>query len=79
MPRTHRLPDLLGALAGIAFALLIFFSVAMIDPLHRATDQELLAWWTDGGLLRDSLVSMQLKLLGMPSAPGCAGDPRILA
>jgi hypothetical protein len=65
MPHTHRLSDRLGALAGVAFALLIFLSVAMIDPLRRATDQELLAWWADGGLLRDSVVSMHLKLGGM--------------
>ena len=65
MPRNHRLPDVIGAVAGIAFALLIFFSVAMIDPLRRATDQELQVWWSDGGLLRDSVVSMYLKLVGM--------------
>jgi hypothetical protein len=65
MPHTHRLPDSIGAFAGIAFALLIFLSVAMIDPLRRATDQELREWWTNGNLLRDSVVSMYLKLIGM--------------
>lgn len=65
MTRSSRLPDRLGALAGIAFALLTFLSLAIIDPIHRATDQELLAWWTDAGLLRDSIVSMYLKLGGM--------------
>ena len=65
MSRNHRLPDAIGAVAGIAFALLIFWSVAMIDPLRRATDQELQAWWTDGALLSDSIVSMYLKLIGV--------------
>src|SRR5262245_57740550 len=65
MTATSRLPDRIGALAGIAFALLIFVSVAMIDPLRRATDQELQAWWTTGGLLRDSVVSLYLKLIAM--------------
>ena len=64
MPRTHRLPDRLGALAGFAFAVLIFVSVAVVDPLRQATDQELRAWWTESGLLRDSVVSMHLKLGG---------------
>jgi hypothetical protein len=65
MPRTHRLPDLLGALAGIAFALLLYIGISMINSPRAATDQELVKWWTDGGVLRDLLVSMQLKLVSI--------------
>jgi hypothetical protein len=36
----------------------------LIDPLRGATDQELQAWWTNSGILRDSVVAMQLRLIG---------------
>lgn len=65
MQSTSRQTDRIGALAGIAFTLLFFFSVAMIDPVRRATDDELRAWWTDSTQLSGSVVSMYLKLLGM--------------
>jgi len=66
MPRTTPKPDLLGAIAGIAFAVLLFGSVFVVDPLTKATDQELREWWADGGLRRDLLLSTYLRLLAGP-------------
>jgi len=66
MPHTSQGSDRLGALAGLAFALLFFFSVFVVDPLRGATDQEVQEWWTDGGMRRDAIISMALMLLAGP-------------
>jgi hypothetical protein len=63
MTRMTQLPGKTGALAGFAFAVLLFVSVAAVDPLRHATDQQLLDWWQDGGIRRDSLISMYSRLL----------------
>ena len=55
-----------GAVAGVVFALFLFFSLATVDPLLKASDQELLAWWSDDGNLQASFVSMYLMLLAVP-------------
>jgi hypothetical protein len=66
MVRKDSLPDVVGAVAGVAFAIALFLSIASIDPLRAATDQELQEWWNDGGLRRDSIISMYLMLAAAP-------------
>ena len=63
MNRPGQLSDILGAIAGVAFALLFFVSIAAVDPLRGATDQELLDWWSDSGKRRASIVSMYAMLV----------------
>lgn len=53
----------IGALAGLAFALCLFVGVAMLDLPRHATDQELVAWWADGGHRASAVVSMHLFVL----------------
>ncbi len=50
----------LGALCGLGFALSLFVGVAMLDIPRKATDQELIAWWSDGGHRTAAIVSMEL-------------------
>ena len=66
MNRTSPFSSTLGALSGVGFALLFFFSVFIVDPLRQATDQELLAWWSDSGKLRDSIISMYMLVAAGP-------------
>jgi hypothetical protein len=58
--------QLLGAGAGIAAAILIFLSLAAVDPLREATDDELLEWWSSNSNLDDSIASMYLRLAAIP-------------
>ncbi len=51
-----------GALAGVAFVLLLFVSIAMVDVPRKATDVELLDWWSDDGNLTSALVSTYLQI-----------------
>jgi len=66
MPRTGQVSDRIGAIAGVAFAMLFFLSVFVANPVHGETDQLLLEQWTDGGVRRDLIVSMFLMLLAGP-------------
>lgn len=66
MPRSIRLADILGAAAGIGFAILLFFSVASVDPQRGVTDQELQTWWADSGNRDGFVVSMYMLLLTAP-------------
>lgn len=66
MSGTGQASGKIGAIAGVAFAVLLFLSVAMFNSLRGVTDQELMEGWTDGGLRRDSIVSMYLMLLAAP-------------
>ena len=52
-----------GAIAGLAFALLFFLGIAMLDIPQSATDQELIAWWSDSGNQLSAVVSMYLFVL----------------
>ena len=36
----------LGALAGVAFAVLFFLGTAMLDIPHGLSDAETVAWWS---------------------------------
>jgi hypothetical protein len=66
MDRPNPLASTVGAIAGVAFAALLFIGLAVVDPLREATDAELLAWWTDSDHLRESLISMYAKLAAVP-------------
>jgi hypothetical protein len=62
MSRSHRIADTIGAIAGVAFVVLLFLGVAAVDPQIGVTDEELLAWWSDGGN-RDGFVLSTYTLL----------------
>ena len=66
MNRSASLSSTLAALAGVGFAVLFFLSVFVADPLRQATDQELLAWWSDSGKLRETIISMYFLVLAAP-------------
>ncbi len=66
MNRPSPLSSTLSALAGVGFAVLLFLSIASVDPLRQATDQELTTWWSDNGKLRATVVSMYMMLLAGP-------------
>jgi hypothetical protein len=52
-----------GGLAGLAFAVLLFVGVAMLEIPDRASDQELVAWWSDSGHQTAAIVSMYCFVL----------------
>jgi hypothetical protein len=47
-----------AAVAGLAFGVCYFLTVASIDVPHDATDAEFLAWWRDGTNVTSGLVSL---------------------
>lgn len=51
-----------GALAGVAFVLLLFFSVAMVDVPAGATDAELTEWWSEDANLTGVVASTYLQI-----------------
>jgi hypothetical protein len=53
----------LGALAGLAFSLFLFIGVAMVDIPKAASDQALVAWWSDSGHRWSVLASSYLFIL----------------
>jgi len=59
-------PRITGAIAGVIFAVCLFLSLAVVDPLRQATDAELTDWWSSNSNLDDSIVSMYLRLLAIP-------------
>ena len=48
----------LGALAGVAFAVLFFLGTASLNIPHGASDQKLVAWWSESGNQLTSVISM---------------------
>ncbi len=66
MPRSIHLADRLGAAAGVAFAVLIFLSVASVDPQRGVSDQEQQTWWADSGNRNGFVISMYTLLLACP-------------
>jgi hypothetical protein len=66
MNRSHYLADTVGAVAGLAFAVLLLFGFASVDPLREATDQELVDWWTDSGNLDATAFSFFFILASVP-------------
>jgi hypothetical protein len=53
----------IGSLAGLGFAILFFVGVAMLEIPEGASDQELVAWWSDSGNRTTAVVSMYLFVL----------------
>jgi hypothetical protein len=48
----------LGSVAGLAFALFLFVGIAMLDIPQRASDQDLVTWWSDDGNQLAAVLSM---------------------
>jgi hypothetical protein len=53
----------IGSLAGVGFAIFFFIGVAMLETPENASDQELVAWWSDSGNRTSAVVSMYLFVL----------------
>lgn len=45
MQRRDLLPHTLASLAGCGFAFFLLVAFASVDPLRKANDADLLAWW----------------------------------
>lgn len=54
----------LGAIGGVAFAVLVFLAVAALETPKKATDQEVIDWWSKGGNQASAAVSMFMMLGG---------------
>ena len=52
-----------GALAGLAFALLFFVGIVMLEIPRSASDQELVAWWSDSAHQSAAVISMYCFVL----------------
>ena len=48
----------LAALAGIAFAVMFLIGIAVLNVPTKASDRELLQWWSSNSHQTDALVSM---------------------
>ena len=55
---TRTMGGRLGALAGLAFSLLFLLGTAMLNIPLGATDEKLVAWWSDSGNQVTSIISM---------------------
>jgi hypothetical protein len=66
MTQGKYLPDAAGAIAGVAFCLLLFLAIASFDPLTDATDAELVEFWSKSSNLRSDAISMYLMLASVP-------------
>jgi Tol biopolymer transport system component len=53
----------IGALAGLVFAFCFFVGVITLELPKNATDQELVAWWSDTGHQTAAILSMYLFVL----------------
>jgi hypothetical protein len=54
---------IVGAVTGIAFAVLLFLTVAVVDAPRGASDQEVLSWWAGSGNQSSEVASMYFALL----------------
>lgn len=66
MNHTKCLSDTVGAIAGLAFSVLLLAAFWSLDPLRDASDAELVAWWTNSANLRDNVLSMYFMLACVP-------------
>jgi hypothetical protein len=62
-PATATARSRIGALAGLAFAVCLFLGVAMLEIPDGATDQQLVAWWSDSANQMTAIASMYLFVL----------------
>lgn len=53
----------MGSLAGLGFTGFLFVGVAMLEIPKGVSDQELVAWWSDGGNRTTAVVSMYFFVL----------------
>ncbi len=53
----------LGAVAGLAFAILFFLGFAMLNIPRGASDRKLVAWWSDSGNQVTAVVSMYFYIV----------------
>jgi len=53
----------LGALAGLAFSFFFFMGTAMLDLPRSVSDREMVAWWSESGHQRTTVVSMYFFVL----------------
>jgi hypothetical protein len=66
MNRGTYLSDTAGAIAGLAFSVLLLAAFWSVDPLREASDAELVAWWTDAANLRNTVLSSYFMLACVP-------------
>jgi hypothetical protein len=66
MPQSIRRADMLGAVAGVVFSVLMFVSTASVDPKVGVSDQELQTWWADSGNRNAFVISTYTLLLACP-------------
>jgi len=66
MIRGKYLSDTVGAIAGVAFSVLLLAAFWSVDPLREASDAELVGWWTNSANLRDTVLSMYFMLACVP-------------
>jgi hypothetical protein len=66
MSSSTRLADTIGAIAGVVFAILLFLSVAAVDPVRGVPDQELQEWWAEGGNRTGFITSMYILMVASP-------------
>ena len=52
--------------SGLAFTLLLFLRLAVVDPIRGVDDDALRAWWGNGDNLANLATSMVLRLASMP-------------
>lgn len=64
--KTNHLFDVVAVVAALAYSLLMFLSLSGVDAPKEATDQELIAWWSQSGNIRDVYTSMYFMLAAVP-------------
>jgi hypothetical protein len=62
-PTPARMGTRLGSVAGFAFVVFLFAGIVMLEIPKRASDQELVAWWSDSGNQLAAVVSMYCFVL----------------
>jgi hypothetical protein len=62
MPPRELISGRVGAIAGVVFVVLLFLSTAMLSAPDKATEAELVAWWSDDANLNTVLVSTYLQV-----------------
>lgn len=62
MPTRELITGKVGAIAGIIFVAMLFFSTAMLSAPDKAPDAEIIEWWSDDANLTTVLVSTYLQI-----------------